>query len=118
MVAHGAPSGHRAKPLPGSRTRCWRFYFPRPDALLVPDRSHRKLAVGARYAAKVPSGEVGKHCVSLEAQPPAQSRGVQDFVVLWHLYPVKISFLHHEGHHTEIIDELREHVNKILTFRG
>src|SRR3712207_2495979 len=29
MVAHGAPSGHRASLLSSSRTRCWRCYSPR-----------------------------------------------------------------------------------------
>src|SRR5829696_6445440 len=62
--------------------------FPLSDALLVPDRPHSKEAVGARYASEVPSGEVGKHRVALEAQPPAQSCGVQYLVVLGHLYPV------------------------------
>src|SRR5215203_5078046 len=62
--------------------------FPFSDALLVPDRPHGKLAVGARYAAEVPSGEVGKHRVALESQPSSQGCGVQDLVVLWHLYPV------------------------------
>src|SRR5215211_3254682 len=29
VVAYGAPSGHRANLLPGSRVRCWRSYLPR-----------------------------------------------------------------------------------------
>src|SRR5215216_8068601 len=29
VVAHGAPSWHRANLLPSSRTRCWRSYSPR-----------------------------------------------------------------------------------------
>jgi hypothetical protein len=62
--------------------------FPFSDALLVPDRPHGKLAVRAGYTAEVPSGEVGKHSVTLEAQPPAHSRGVKDFIVLRHLCPV------------------------------
>jgi hypothetical protein len=62
--------------------------FPFSDALLVPDRPHGKLAVRAGYTAEVPSGEVGKHSVTHEAQPLAQGRGVQDLVVLWHVYPV------------------------------
>src|SRR5688572_658833 len=61
--------------------------FPLSYTLLVPDRTHRKQAVGTRYAPEGPSGEVGKHRSSLEAQPPAQGRGVKDLVVLGHLYP-------------------------------
>src|SRR5215208_1038182 len=79
--------------------------FPLFDALLVPDRPHGKLAVRSRYAPEVPPREVGKHRLALETQPPAQSRGVQDLVVLGHAFPVEICLLHHERHHTEIIDE-------------
>src|SRR5215208_1907501 len=89
--------------------------FPLSDTLLVPDRTHSKLAVGARYATEVPPGEVSKHRIPLEAQSPAQSRGVQNFVVLWYLYPVKICLLHHERHHTEIIDTLGDNINRLLT---
>ncbi len=61
-----------------------------PDALLVPDGAHSKLAVGTGYAAEVPSGEVGEHRVPLEAQPPAQSRCVKYLVVCGQLYPVQV----------------------------
>jgi hypothetical protein len=44
--------------------------------------------------------------------------GVQDLVVLGHVYPVKISLLYHDRHHTEIIDEPREYINNLLTFRS
>jgi hypothetical protein len=79
--------------------------FPLPNALLIPDRSHSKLAVRAGYAPEVPPGEVREHRIPLEAQPPAQGRGVQDLVILGHLYAIEISLLHHDQHHTEIIDE-------------
>src|SRR5829696_7667148 len=59
--------------------------FPLFNALLVPDRAHSKLAVGARYAPEVPPREVGKHRVALEAQAPSQSRCVQDLIVFGHL---------------------------------
>ncbi len=62
--------------------------WPLSDALLVPHRSHSKQAVGARYAAEVSPRQVGKHCVPLEAQAPAQSRCVQDLLILGHLYAV------------------------------
>src|SRR5215213_5961322 len=90
------------------------LHFPLSDALLAPDRPHSKLAVGTRYAAEIPSREVGEHGVTLEAQPPAQGCGVEDLVDLRHLYPVKICLLHHERHHTEIIDESGGCVNKTL----
>src|ERR671911_1354035 len=61
-------------------TRLILLRFPLLDALLVPDWPHSKLAVRARYAPEVPPGEVRKHRVPLEPQPPAQSRGVQDLV--------------------------------------
>src|SRR5215208_1222061 len=88
------------------------FGFPLLEALLVPDRSHSKLAVGARYASEVPPRQVGKHCVTLEAQPPAQCCGIQDLVVLRYLYPIKLGLLYHDWHHTEIIDEPRECIDK------
>src|SRR5215208_6211135 len=87
-------------------------------ALLVPDRSHSKLAVGARYAPEVPPRQVGKHRITLEAQPPAQSRCVQDLAVLGHLYPVKFGLLHQDWNHTEIIDTLGENIDKLSTSRS
>jgi hypothetical protein len=69
-------------------TRLVFLRFPFSDALFVPDRPHSELAVGARYAAEVSSGEIGKHSVALEAQAPTQSGGVQDLIFLGHLYTV------------------------------
>src|SRR3712207_2744289 len=60
--------------------------FPFLDALLVPDRSHSKLAVRAGYTTEVPSGEVGEHGVSLESQAPTQSSGIEDLIILGHTY--------------------------------
>src|SRR5215213_8762685 len=85
--------------------------LPLSDALLVPDRPHRKLAVGARYAAEVPPGEVGQHRVPLKAQAPTQGRCVKDLVVLGYVYPVEVCLLDHNRHHTEIIDDPRGRID-------
>jgi hypothetical protein len=104
---------HERSPLLRATRPTLLLGFPLSNALLVPDGPHGKQAVGARYAAEVPPREVGKHGVPLEPQPLAQSRGVEDLEVLGHLYPVKICLLHHDRHHTEIIDEPRGYINKL-----